>query len=243
MVLPQNKKQTFPVTNRQYLVFLNDLVARGDEATALLAVPRERAASGHTAPPIYGRDEAGRFRLVPDADGDLWDLEWPVFMVNFVGAVAYARWQAARTDLPWRLPGELEWEKAARGADGRAYPWGSALDPSWACIQATHEGRALPVRVDTYPLDISPYGVRGLCGGVRDWCADLWDPSGPPADGERALPPPAVEGALSELSETRRVCRGGSWGADARDAHLAGRYPISPFGRSPYLGFRLVRSV
>ena len=232
--------QRFAVTNRQYIAFLDDLVARGREEEALAAAPRERAAAADSTPPIYGRRPDGRFELVPDADGDVWDLDWPVFMVDLPGCVAYARWLAERTGLPWRLPGELEWEKAARGVDGRAFPWGDVLDASWACVAGSHEQRALPVRVDTYPLDESPYGVRGLCGGVRDWCMDEWRPDGPVLDGLRVVPPVLPEGPLGDL---RRVCRGGSWGSDTRDARVAGRYPISPLGRSPYLGFRLVRSL
>ena len=59
---------------------------------------------------IYGRDEQGKFMLVPDADGDLWELDWPVCMVDWYNATAYSRWLASDTTLPWRLPEELEGE-------------------------------------------------------------------------------------------------------------------------------------
>src|SRR5690606_9188188 len=107
----------FPVTNRSYLAFLDDLLARGDEAAALRHVPRERAATEDAVGPmLYGR-EGDRFVLRPDADGDVWLPDYPVLWIDWHSAAAYAAWEAERAGLPWRLPAELEWEKAARGVD------------------------------------------------------------------------------------------------------------------------------
>ena len=72
----------------------------------------------------------GFFELVADAEDDLWQLDWPVMMVDWFGASAYANWYAKKTGRPWRLPSEFEWEKAARGVDGRFYPWGDKFNPS-----------------------------------------------------------------------------------------------------------------
>ena len=170
----------FPVTNREYLAFLDDLVAQGREEEALLWVPRERVGTqGQEGPMNYGRDERGRFALVVDADGDAWLPDWPVLNIHFGCAVAFGRWEAARRGRPWRLPGDLEWEKAARGVDGRFFPWGDVLDGAWCCWVDSYAGRPLPAVVDSFPVDESTFGVRGMGGNVQDWCADLHRRDGP----------------------------------------------------------------
>ena len=116
----------FQVTNRDYLVFFEcALLAQGREEEALNWVPRERAGrAGELGAMIYGRKGDGRFILVPDADGDMWDLDWPMLMVTCHGAEAYCRWKPEMSGQPYRLPTEFEWAKTARGVDGRWYVWG-----------------------------------------------------------------------------------------------------------------------
>ena len=231
--------QRFAVTNRQYIAFLDALVTRGDEEDALRYVPRERGGSaGAQGSMIYGRDDAGRFELCPDADGDLWDMDWPVVMVTWPGAAAYARWWSEKTGQPWRLPPELAWEKAARGVDGRCFPWGDFLDASWCCMGQSHEGRPLLAVIDSFPVDLSPYGVRGMGGNVRQLCADVFRESGP-----------AISHGWVDLAATvhtgpkTRVQRGGGWGSDTRDCRSANRSFILPSDRQPGIGFRLFRTV
>jgi serine/threonine-protein kinase len=227
----------FPVTNREYLIFLNALVDEGRETEALNWAPRERVAlMGAPADPIYGRDDGGHFYLRPDADGDDWLPEWPVFMIGWDGAMAYADWLAARTGLPWRLPAELEWEKAARGVDGRLFPWGDFADPTWACVADSHDSRPQPASIDSFPIDASPYGIRGLGGNVRDWCLDAYNPDGPPLDGDRVI---VRRQAHRELP---RVARGGYWLGALRYLRCAYRYRLLPSYRHGDMGFRLVRS-
>jgi serine/threonine protein kinase/formylglycine-generating enzyme required for sulfatase activity len=226
----------FPVTNREYLAFLDDLVATGREADALRHQPRERAAGEGS--PVYARDDAGRFVLRRDADGDAWNPDWPVFLVDWYGATAYAAWCAERTGRPWRLLDELEWEKAARGADGRIHPWGDRFDPSWCCVRESHPGRALPSVVDSYPVDASPYGIRGLGGNVQDWCATEFQREGPPQHGPIVSPTPATVGP----STAPRVHRGGNWGGTSRNTRSADRIRNEPGARSGSLGFRIAFS-
>lgn len=217
--LPSFIMQRFPVTNHQYCDFLDDLVRRGLTEQALQHVPREKAGTvGQLGAILYGRRADGTFFTRADADGDLWLPQWPVFNVSWEGAVAYARWRAERDGLDWRLPTSDEWERAARGADGRFYPWGDQLDPSWCCMRDSHPGGARPSVVDGFPVDESPFGVRGLAGNARDWCSDA-------------------------LSEDRRVNRGGNWLGNAREARLADQHDHVIGHRAAEIGFRLARSV
>ena len=163
---------TYPVTNREYLVYLNALVDAGQVDEALLRVPRERSGQvGQEGAMIYGRDSNGHFILVPDADGDLWDLDWPVMMVDWHSANAYAEWYSAKTGRRWMLPDELRWEKAARGVDGRWHVWGDRFDPSYCAMVHSHNGRRLPQPIDSFEIDCSVYGVRGMGGNMVDWTA------------------------------------------------------------------------
>lgn len=220
--------QRFPVTNAQYLAFLDDRVAHGREEQALVHVPRERAGKeAELGAMLYGRTPSGGFELQTDADGDTWLLDWPVVHVDWHGARAYLAWHAER---PWRLPGELEWETAARGVDGRWFPWGDHLDPSWCCIRSSHRGRRLPTVVDSYPVDVSPFGVRGMGGNVRDWCVDT---EGQVLD--NVVTPAEAGGTAARAS---RPCRGGTWDLLARDARTARRGVYVPGGRYASTGLR-----
>jgi serine/threonine-protein kinase len=226
------------VTNRDYIAFLDDLVAQGREDEALRHAPRERAGTvGEQGALIFGY-EGGRFSLRPDADGDVWLPDWPVCMVDWSGAVAFAAWQAARTGLAWRLPHELEWEKGARGVDGRFHPWGDGFDPSWCHMRDSHQGRRLPAKVGGYPVDESVYGVRDLAGNVRDWTATVHQEDGDVWDGDRLSP-----GQGAGEAGDYRVRRGGSWGSKPASARVANRDGNTPDDRYYNLGLRLVRTI
>jgi len=229
-----------PFTNAEYLQFLNTLLSWGRETEALRWAPRERAgSSGDPGALIYGRADDGRFILVSDTDGDRWESDWPVLKVGWEGAAAFARWWSVRTGYSWRLPGELEWEKAARGVDGRAYPWGDFLDPTFCSMRDSHPpARRLPARVTDYPLDVSPYGVRGMGGNARDWCLDPWRAEGRRISDGALSPPPNSDGAAD-----RRVCRGGAWWQHAEHARSASRVGVRATLRDVGVSFRLVRSL
>jgi serine/threonine-protein kinase len=229
----------FPVTNRQYIAFLDDLVAQGREKDALVWAPCERAGQqGQQGDQIYGRDANGRFALMPDTDGDLWDLDWPVVMVDWWGGMAYAAWHGARTGEPWRLVGELEWEKAARGVDSRLYPWGDYLDPSWGLMSDSHAGRRTPSIVDARPIDVTPYDVRGMAGNTRDWCLEPFDH---PWSEEGAGPTAPAPSPGDPAAVGRRAIRGGHWRGDAATAHVSRRGSNDPGFRYAVIGFRLAR--
>lgn len=229
--------QRDPVTNRAYLAFLDDLVDCGREAEALALAPRDQG-QREGDPCLLDRDADGHFVLRADAEGALWRPDWPVTMIPWHAALAYAAWWSARTGQRWRLPHDLEWAKAARGVDGRPYPWGDHADPSWARMVDSLPDRTERADVDATPLDLSPYGVRGMGGNVRDWCANLYQRMGPAVVAGR----PVLEAARPE-QPGYRVVRGGCWASAARMCRSASRFASMPEGRLSVLGFRLVRDL
>ncbi|HVK67603.1 MAG TPA: SUMF1/EgtB/PvdO family nonheme iron enzyme [Polyangium sp.] len=229
----------FPVTNDEYLAFLNALVGEGREEEALACVPRAAhgMAEAREERPLFGREASGRFVLAVDEASARLAPEWPVASIDWYAAMAYARWLSARTGLPWRLPNELEREKAARGVDGRAYPWGDYPDATFACVLESHAGVPMRVAADSYPADESPYGVRGLSGNSRDWCGNVWRREGPAIVGERVL----VDEASPDDPE-HRVVRGGGWSSALPFARAAGRFGLLPGIRRATVGLRVARS-
>ena len=230
--------QRYPVTNQAWVAFLNHLVAHDRATDAQRYAPREgRGSARDEGVQIYVRNAAGRYSIRQDADGHLWGPTWPVAGVDLPSAAAFATWMAGATRRPWRLPSELEWEKAARGADGRFLPWGDFLDPTWTCMADSHAGPPGLGPADAWPMDESPYGVRCLAGNVRTWCADPWSPIGPPLkQGRLLLPDPGGD------QSAWRVIRGGSWDAEARACRAASRLRASFARRVLDTGLRVVRS-
>jgi serine/threonine-protein kinase len=223
-----------PVTTREYLAFLDDLLRRGDEATALRHAPRLPVHTGGE-PAVAVVD--GRFRTkdIPIAGG--LEPDAPIALVDWHDAVAFASWEARRTGLAWRLPDELEWEKLARGVDGRHYPWGDQPDCTWANMLGATEAAPIRRGVAWASGDLNVYGVRGLAGNVRDWCANVWTVEGS-VDGDRVVPSQAATD-----NDRLRAMRGGSWQSGLNLCRLACRFADPPDARWAFTGFRLVRSV
>ena len=106
--------------------------------------------------------------------------EMPVVGISAESAMAYCEWLSHELGMPCRLPSADEWEKAARGVDGRLYPWGNFFEPSFAFTRDNLEavqkfGRWAPPR--QFPQDVSIYGVYDLAGNVREWTSSTFDDS------------------------------------------------------------------
>jgi eukaryotic-like serine/threonine-protein kinase len=228
----------YPVTNRDYLAFLNALVEAGHEEDALRACPRAPLGVGTGAEALarlqLDRDDQGRFVLARDELGHAWRPDWPVRMIDWESAQAYVRWLGARSGASMRLPNELEWEKAARGVDRRVWPWGPRADVAYANVLGTLPLPA-PSAVTSFPIDTSPYGVRQIAGNVREWCINPWRETGPSIERDVLQ----VDAAASD-DHGWRAARGGGWHATGESSRIASRFAAEPYRRFSGLGFRPV---
>ncbi|MFN7972342.1 MAG: SUMF1/EgtB/PvdO family nonheme iron enzyme [Acidobacteriota bacterium] len=199
-----------PVTMAEYLAFVNDLAASEGVEAATRRVPRVNETAGH-----YFLPDGEGFRIPDvDQDGDRWDERFPVFGISADDAEAYCAWRARKNGLPIRLPSSDEWEKAARGADGRAYPWGNRWELGLS-HSLTSDSRQGPEPIGR-ASDVSPFGVLGLGGNVQDWTAT-------PRDGAEHL----------------RVVRGGHFADSELLTHAAIQRYLRPSTVGSALGFRL----
>ncbi|MBU0552111.1 SUMF1/EgtB/PvdO family nonheme iron enzyme [Myxococcota bacterium] len=158
----------YPVTCGEYFAFIRELDAVNPRL-AQLRVPRLKANGGF----LWNRDATGQIAFPQgiDDEGLAWDGYWPVFGISFDDAQAYCAWYSERAQIPIRLPTEAEWEKAARGTDGRLYPWGRDFDATFCKMVDSRPGFSNPERVGSFPADVSPYGVVDMAGLVREYCA------------------------------------------------------------------------
>jgi len=201
VLLPAFEIALYPVTNQQYAPFLE---AHPDQSI-----------------PLHWDD-----RSAPTEQTD-----HPVVNITWTEAVAYADWLSQWSGKAFRLPTEAEWEKAARGSDGRIYPWGADFDAERCNVR--HHGPGTTTAVDGYPKGASPYGAMDMAGNVAEWCLD-WHQKGYSSDGRQNPTGPS--------SGEHRVIRGGSWRYSANAARCAARYWSSPEHRRDNTGFRLAAS-
>ncbi|MBP1465495.1 SUMF1/EgtB/PvdO family nonheme iron enzyme [Candidatus Chloroploca sp. M-50] len=155
----------------------------------------------------------------------------PVVGVSWFEAVAYCRWLSAQIGHEFRLPPAAEWEKAARGREGRIWPWGNAWESGRCNSKKARHNRTTPV--DQYPTGASPYGVLDMAGNVWEWCATL-SSKGNPYQLEDEWQAAYLE------ADKGRIRRGGSWYHEQKYVRASCRSSYDPRNRDSNSGLRVV---
>ena len=194
-----------PITNAEYAAFVAQNGRRAPDVD-----PATWVGYGLIHPFQRTRRHAWTGGRPPRERGD-----HPVVMVSHGDARAYAAWLSRETGTRWRLPTEDEWEKAARGTDGRWFPWGNAFDPER--LNSHDRGPFDTMAVGRFPRGASPYGMLDAAGQVFEWTA-------------------------TAAGRNRFIVKGGSW--DDKGCGVcrpAARHSRPTQIKHILIGFRLVR--
>lgn len=170
------------------------------------------------------------------------DDNHPVIYVTALEAEAFCKWLSQKDGKRYRLPTEPEWEYAARGEDGRTFPWGEGMRSGdmanfadartqfpWKDA-SINDGFAETSPVGNYPRGASPFGIDDMAGNVFEWCQDWMFPYG----GKELVNPKVTK------TGTNRIFRGGSWRSRLSSLRAAARNSNLPTYQSADVGFRVV---
>ncbi len=155
----------------------------------------------------------------------------PVHTLPASACEAYCAWLSRRTGRQFRLPSEAEWEYAAAGPEGRAYPWGETFDPLRANVCET--GLFTTTAVGCFPDGASWCGAQDMAGNVEEYVADTYAPY---AGGQR------IDDHLSQIHGDYPVARGGSFARFRDLARTRRRHGHNPRSATYVMGFRLAES-
>jgi formylglycine-generating enzyme required for sulfatase activity len=215
--LPDFRISRYPITNAQWRIFVHG-GGYGERRWWSAAGWQAKEQLGLTQPALW--DE-------PRFNG----ANQPIVGVSWYEATAFCRWLSSKLGYEIRLPSEAEWEKAARGTDGRGYPWGNTWDATRTNTSESGIGATAPV--GCFPTGASPYGVLEMSGNVLEWTATPWTHDYKQNDG-----------TIHETGDAERfVWRGGAWSDDLWDARCAYRYRTPPANRGNNLGVRVVATI
>ena len=247
--LPAFRISRFLVTNAQYRIFIE--TGGYQEASYWPeAVKASYWREGQVKRRfVKGGEIVEEWATAPADYGQPFDLaNHPVVGINWYEAMAYCHWLTEklrqtgelRPDEIITLPSEAQWEKAARGTDGRIYPWGDEPDPNRANYDDT--GIGTTSAVGCFPDGASPYGCLDMSGNVWEWTRSLW---GGEVEAEFNYPYDPNDGRedLAAGVNVARVLRGGSFGNNLRYVRCAIRGRHSPYYRLDLIGFRVAWGV
>jgi serine/threonine protein kinase/formylglycine-generating enzyme required for sulfatase activity len=161
----------------------------------------------------------------------------PVLGLSWYEAVAYCHWLSADSGQLYRLPTEAEWEKGARGVDGRTYPWGNEFEASRLNIRAGEQQVEASTPVGIYPTGVSHFGIFDCAGNVWEWCATRWPKPYPYNAEEDEWQADYLEG------KRLRVLRSGSWNFGHNVVRCGYRFRFGATGWADRGGFRLVSPI
>jgi len=202
------------VTNKQYGKFLKWIEKAKDHRYCHKDEPRDKSHAPHSDFSGKSAKDVNVTALPPDYFTNPSFEDFPVINIDWWDAYAYSRWAGKR------LPAEKEWEKAARGIDGRLYPYGNQFDSRKSNVAESGIYQTTPVK--RYKTGKSPYGCYDMSGNAWEWCADTFE-YGPSS------------------KKATRVVRGGSCTRGIVKAHCSFRNGRNPNDRWITRGFRCVK--
>jgi formylglycine-generating enzyme required for sulfatase activity/class 3 adenylate cyclase len=222
LFLPDYKLGKYPVTNAEYERFI--------------------AAGGYQDKSLWtkaGWQEIGQKQNQPRfwQDARFNKPNQPAIGMSWYECVAYCRWLSAETGQLFRLPTEAEWEKGARGVDGRVYPWGNDFETNRLNAREGDQKVCTTTPVGIYPTGVSPFGLFDCAGNVWEWCATRWKKAFPYDVDQDEWQADYLEG------QNLRVLRSGSWNYKAETTRCGYRFKFQPYGWTERGGYRVVSPV